>query len=471
MDFRRLLKDFSIALLSQGMSLSIGFLTSLLVPKILGVEEFGYYQLFIFYTSYVGMLHLGLDDGIYLLKGGQTRDEIDKGSVGRQLWSGIAYQTIFALVIIVVALLGPFGDERAFVIAMTALYMLLANSSYYLGAVFQAMNETKLYSFSVMTERLAFLLPLALLLVFHVTAAEPYIVAAVASRAVMLAFCMSRAQGMLSADLAHPRESFRETFDSIRVGINLTVANISGNLVLGVARFLIDAAWGIETFAQLSVALSMVALFNTFIAQASMVLFPSLRQARGAEQKAFYHGARDAMALFLPLIYLLCVPAIRFMSLWLPQYAAAMPFFVILLPMCVFESKMDVTCATFFKVLRKEQLLLKINLCTVACSSVLSLVGVYAIQSIYAVIIGVVLVIIGRSLFSESCLNRSLGVPSNRIALSELAVTLAFVVTTLTVGGIPSVVVTACACAAHLLVNWRETRSVLSTLKNTLRRG
>ena len=53
---------------------------SLVVPKILGVEEFAYWQLFLLYISYVALFHLGLNDGVYLVNGGKTYDEMDRGS-------------------------------------------------------------------------------------------------------------------------------------------------------------------------------------------------------------------------------------------------------------------------------------------------------------------------------------------------------------------------------------------------------
>ena len=38
----------------------------LVLPKLLSLESFGYYQLFIFFANYVELLHFGLSDGIYL---------------------------------------------------------------------------------------------------------------------------------------------------------------------------------------------------------------------------------------------------------------------------------------------------------------------------------------------------------------------------------------------------------------------
>lgn len=55
-----------------------GILVGLLLPKILGVTDYGYYRTFTLYTSYVGLFHFGFSDGIYLKYGGKRYDELNK---------------------------------------------------------------------------------------------------------------------------------------------------------------------------------------------------------------------------------------------------------------------------------------------------------------------------------------------------------------------------------------------------------
>ena len=57
---RKLLNDLLTAFGAQGVSFACSVVMTLLVPKILGIEEFGYWQLFVFYTSYVSFFSWGL---------------------------------------------------------------------------------------------------------------------------------------------------------------------------------------------------------------------------------------------------------------------------------------------------------------------------------------------------------------------------------------------------------------------------
>ena len=60
------------ALIAQTISLLLSLIISFIVPKFLGVEEFGYWQLFVFYSSYVNIAQLGISDGLYLRLGGEN---------------------------------------------------------------------------------------------------------------------------------------------------------------------------------------------------------------------------------------------------------------------------------------------------------------------------------------------------------------------------------------------------------------
>ena len=55
-----------------------GIIVGFVIPKIMGLEDYGYYKTFTLYVSYVGLFHLGFIDGIYLKYGGVSYDDFDK---------------------------------------------------------------------------------------------------------------------------------------------------------------------------------------------------------------------------------------------------------------------------------------------------------------------------------------------------------------------------------------------------------
>lgn len=454
MDLRSLARNASVAFAAQGIAMCVSVATTLLVPKVLGVEQFGYWQLFVFYSTYVGFCHLGLNDGVYLVNGGRARGEIDRRSVGSQFVVGTAFQLVLAAVVLVLVATASLSSERSFVLGCVALYMVVKNAALYLGYVFQAMNETRLYSVSCILERLCFAAPLVLMLAFRVRTFEGYVLAYLVASVTQLFFCAWFARDFLRVGLEAPCEALSDAWASVRVGVKLMLANIASQLVLGVARFAIDVEWGIEAFGKLSLAISMVNFFLAFVTQASMVLFPALRQGGESEQKRFYVASRDAMSLVFPMAYLLYFPMRWVLSMWLPAYADSFAFFVWLLPVCVFDSRMNICCTTLFKVRREEGVLLVVNVATVVLSAAGVVVGVWGLRSVYAAIAAATIAIVVRSVVSECLLSGKLGVGSAaRLSGGGLAVSLVFVVGASMLGDNLALVVTLTSYLAFLLLN------------------
>ncbi len=472
MNVKSLIQNAAVAFFAQAVTMLIGCLTSLLVPKLLGVEEFGYWQLFMFYAGYVGFFHFGLNDGVYLVHGGEGRSQIDKRSINSQFAFGILFQLIIGAVIIFVIAGVDIGPQRNFVIVCTAYYMVVKNASGYLGYVFQSMNETKLFSFSSILERIAFLVPLVALLLIRVQSFAGFVIAYCVSGTLQLIFNLWFARDFLSAGFLSPGDTIRESLASIRVGIKLMIANIASLLILGVARFIIDALWGIKTFGELSLSLSMVNFVFSFVSQAAMVLFPALRQGSKDEVGKFFYAVRNFMDLVFPAVYLFYFPGVWLLGMWLPQYANSFIFFAYLLPICVFDGKMSIACTTCFKVEREEALLLKINIATTCFSAIGAVIGGYALSSIWFIIGTVVVAIILRSIVSELLLANRLDVDRCfGIAAGELIITLAFVlVASLVSNGVLAFGLYATIYAAYLLLNRKYCTEVFSKIKRVAHR-
>ena len=186
-----LVKNISIAFVAQGVAMLVSVAQTLIVPKILGVEQFAYWQLFIFYIGYVGFFHFALCSGVYLKMGGKTKEEFDKGSTKSQFIFGLSYQAIMAAVIVVVSF-GLEDGQRSFVFMQTAMYLVLANACTYLMNVMQCMNEIKESSFSMVLGRLSYFVPLMIMIMLGVKNFEPYVVAYTGSMSVQLVDCLRK---------------------------------------------------------------------------------------------------------------------------------------------------------------------------------------------------------------------------------------------------------------------------------------
>lgn len=453
---------------AQGVSMLASFVMTLLVPGVLGVDAFGYWQLFVLYSMYSQFFLLGLFDGIYLVEGGKHRCELDARSVNTQYALGAFMQLAIGLCIASFAVFSSASGERMFVLLAFAVYLVLYNLTLALGYVFQAVNETRTFSYSVMLDRLAFLVPLVVLVALQVDDFRVYIAFYLVAKAFALAYCLWKARDILSAGFYPLLEGIGLCAKSIRIGIQLTVAVVANTLILGMPRMLIDFVWGIETFSEVSFALSLVNFFVAFVIQASMVLYPALRQSSDESNRRVYVLMRDALEAFFPVVYLLYFPGILVLAAWLPQYADSMRYLAMLLPICAFDSKMNICSATYMKVLREERRVLLVNVATMLAGAVVSLAGAFLLKSTDAVMLGITGCIVVRSLYSEVWLNRKLGVRASPLMAGELAVTCCFVGLSLCLDALPGFAVYAVLYCAYLFMGRTVVRSVVGQLKAVL---
>ena len=111
MNYKKLVTNALVAFSAQGISLVVSFVMSLLVPKVLGVTSYGYWQLFIFYAGYSGF-HFGLNDGVYLVEGGKTRNEINKVAINSQFRVAVLLQVLVGIAFCILSIMITPEEER-----------------------------------------------------------------------------------------------------------------------------------------------------------------------------------------------------------------------------------------------------------------------------------------------------------------------------------------------------------------------
>lgn len=83
------------AFLGQIISLLLSFVLAIVLPKYLTLNDFAYWQLFIFYLSYIGIFHCGISDGILLRFGGKNINNIKPQFISSQLHILLLIQIFF----------------------------------------------------------------------------------------------------------------------------------------------------------------------------------------------------------------------------------------------------------------------------------------------------------------------------------------------------------------------------------------
>lgn len=454
------LKNIAYAFLSQGVSLLLSILTSLILPKFLGLSEYGYFQLFLFYSAYVGFAMLGLNDGIYLRTGGKKASELNKDILGGELLLALFIQLIMIIILVFTIFFTIQNEaERTFVLLAVLVYSIFQNFSGYLGYIFQAINETKIYSKSILIEKVFFSIFLIAILLFRMKKVYLYIIIYIVSKIIACLYCGFKGKNLISFSNINIKKVIQEYKINVSVGVNLMIANIASMLILGIARQFIDMKWGIQSFGKFSFLLSIINFFLLFISQASMVLFPQLRISSSESRTKIYLSIRKSILILSPFILLAYIPIVNLIAIWLPNYADSLHYLIYLLPLCIFETKTSLLSNTYLKVFRLEKKLLIINIMSFALSFIFSIIGCFLFDSMEFIIIGVVISLAFRSVISELILAKKIKYKTYFYIGYDLIVILLFITASLLFEGWLSTIVFLMEYSAVLIIT------------NLLRRG
>ena len=195
---------------------------------------------------------------------------------------------------------------------------------------------------------------------------------------------------------------------------------------MGVGRQIVDMKWGLVAFGKVSFSLTLMNFALTFIMQIGLVLFPALRRLSSDELKGYYGKLTLGLFYILPLMYIVYLPVQYILELWLPDYKESISYLATVLPICYFDSKMNLIGNTFFKVLNKQVLLLKINIITIVISSIFGLISAYIFNSMYFVIVGMVLAIIFRSVLADTLLSKDIKTNVSALEVADVILAIIF---------------------------------------------
>jgi hypothetical protein len=232
---------------------------------------------------------------------------------------------------------------------------------------------------------------------------------------------------------------------------------------------MVDWRLGLSTFGKISFAFSLTNFVLGFIGQVSMVLFPVLKRLDGTEQRRKYLQIRSVLHVVLPLTYLFYVPVRVILGWWLPQYEESLLYLALTMPLCIYSCKANFLFDTYLKMGRHEGVLGAVNVFTMCLNAVLSAVAVFGFASVKWAAVGIVASVVVRDFIFEHYEAREQGVDYLSSCLSELALSVGFMVASWTLG-LWSWLVVAAMLGAYLAFNRGETAVVVSAVKSRLHR-
>ncbi|MGG3987021.1 hypothetical protein [Bacillus smithii] len=467
---KKFIQNFSYTFIANVLSIVISTVLILIVPRFIGVDEYGYWQLYIFYTSYISYMSLGLTDGAYLRFGGYKYNDLPKNVFVSQYWFLVVFDIVVNISIASFYNLISINTNKTIVVLLTSITGILVVPRSLLTFMLQATNRIKEFSVIIILERLIYFILIIIFLLNGIRKFEYLIYADIIGKFCSVLYSIFVCKELVFGKFASFKISVKEIWLNISVGIKLLVANFVSMLIIGIVRFCIEKNWSIETFGKISLTLSISNMLMLFINAMAVILFPALRRTSENHLPAIYKMMRTI--IMIPLIGLLIFyyPAKIILVAWLPQYAESLTYMALLFPMCLYESKMLLLINTYLKTLRKEKLLMEINLITVGFSVILTSISVFIINNFNFTILSIIILLAFRCITAELCLSKMLKIQVKKDIILELFMTIIFIAVSWYLNISVALIIYFIAYVIYLIIKkndavylWKNIRSLLKT--------
>lgn len=414
-------------MLSNLLNVFVSALIVLIIPKFIGVYEYGMWQIFTFYASYVGVLHLGWADGLFLRRGGQELSEMNSSQIRSEMVLFFLFNLLIGLVVILVSIFST--QEYQFIIVALGAAIIITNFRIWITMLLQATGQFKKFSINLSAQSLIYIILIFTALFLNIRDYKFMIIAFLLSQVITSLTGIYQIKEYISGSPWDFKGAMFEAKMNISVGSKLMVANFTALLILGVIRFGIQQKWSVATFGKISLVLTIANLMMVFINAISLVLFPTLRRTP-QNIKAVYQGVRNVLMPLLFCMMIIYFPIKLLIPIWLPKYAAAIRFSAVLMPMMVYQGKFEILSNTFMKNLRMENQLLGINIVTLLISVVLTWWTVFYEHKLVYAVLSIAVVMAFRSVLAEIILRRKINMPFRFEIITETIIVIGFMLAT-----------------------------------------
>lgn len=127
MEENNFLKNIAQVMFGNAALLLSQVLTGFVLPKLMSVESFGNYRIFMLYGTYAGLLHFGFVDGILFKYGGKNIDDIKREEISKYFSVFIVIEAITSMVIIAISVLFFSGSKYVFMFFAIGIYSFVLN--------------------------------------------------------------------------------------------------------------------------------------------------------------------------------------------------------------------------------------------------------------------------------------------------------------------------------------------------------
>lgn len=342
----KLRKGIVVIFIANIINVFFSLATNFLLPKYLSVNSYAAIKTFQLYISYIGLLHLGYVDGVYLKYGGKDLSN----KLDEEFYTNYHTMMIFQIVITIsFALIAIIAKDIILILFVISIFP--QNMANYYKFLYQATGEFKLYG-NVMniTTISTFVVNMVLLFALGTDNYIYYI-----ALYVIIYFAI-----WLYLDLyfrTHHNISrgkkfdFKELIQNVKNGILLTLGNLASMFLNGMDRWFIKFLMDAVSFAQYSFAVSIENFLNLAVTPVSTTLYNYFCREKDYKK---YRNMLQCIILFSTILPAAAFPAKFILEVFLKNYFDSVKVIFILFAAQMFYIIIKSVYVNLYKVEKKQ---------------------------------------------------------------------------------------------------------------------
>lgn len=319
----KLTKGIIQVIIANIINLVISIGNGFFLPKYLSVESYADFKTFLLYISYVGVLHFGYVDGVYIKYGGTTIKEINKEELAFEKKVLALFQIIITFPILLIALFC-----RDYNLLCAAFSILPINMVSYFKFVYQATGEFKEYRYITnLSTLLIFAFNLFFLFIVKTDVSLWYVGLQVFASFAVCSFYEGKNKFGITRGKISIKGICAQLIENIKLGIIIMLGNFMGMWIASIDRWFVKIFFGVAEFAYYSFAVTMLRLINVVVTAFAITLYnffcknPKEEEISKVRKMVLVVGA-GIIAVIFPLNFVI--------QTYLDKYVCAIPIIKVL---------------------------------------------------------------------------------------------------------------------------------------------
>ena len=426
----KIVKNFSLVFGAQTLILVISVIRALILPKFLSLEDFGYWEVYWFYSSYVGIFCLGYTDGVYLKYGGYDYSQLPIKQIRSSNRLFMVMLVCFTFILSLFAVFFVDDNNICFGLVFSALNIFILGVSNIFFYLYQVTNLFRRYSIYLVLDKVILLVTILFFLVASYWDFKWLILIDFLSKALVLVLLIKKSRELLVGDKSDLKKSFCDFSANVSIGIKLMIANLMSMLLIGAGKVIVQIFGNITEFAIYSFGISITGLVLTTVVSISLVLYPAVKRIAQDRYSELFCQINSFNRLFGLSALLLYFPVYYFITLFYSQYNSVLVYLNLLFVLIFLQCKISILNNTFYKVMREEKELLKANLSCVCFFVIIASPSFYIKHAMWVIAACTTIAMLYRCYFSEYFLCRKLSISLSAGDCLEILFLIGFVAIT-----------------------------------------